>query len=82
MDQTSSPLLSSVTDLALDSMLQLTRRNPTQAHHFTANQLEKCSISCKRVQPAEKQREAEQDYNVYRSGPKERQTVNKDCMCV
>lgn len=43
----------------LDSMLKLTRRNPAQAHHFTANQQEKCSISCKPFQLAEKQRRSE-----------------------
>lgn len=49
--------------------------NPTQANHFTANQREKCSISWKRIQPAEKQTETEQDCNVYLSGTKD--TVNK-----
>ena len=49
----------------LGPMLRLTRRNPTQAHHFTANQQEKCSISCARIRPAEKQTETKRECNVY-----------------
>lgn len=45
---TPSPL-PSVTAL-LDSKLKLTGFNPARARHFTANQEEKCSISCKRIQ--------------------------------
>lgn len=45
-----SPLLSG-------SALKLTRRNPTQGRHFTANQQEKCSISCRPLQPAETEAE-------------------------
>lgn len=39
------------------STLKLTRRNPTQGRHFTANQQEKCSISCRPSRPAETETE-------------------------
>lgn len=44
-----TPPLAFVTAL-LDSQLKLKGFNPAQARNFTANQEEKCSISCKRIQ--------------------------------
>lgn len=43
------PPLASVTAL-LDSQLKRRGFNPARTRHFTANQEEKCSISCKRIQ--------------------------------